>query len=48
MTKLRAAREDRFDKPVVLIEVQDFGRGFSANDAERLFDAFYSTKPSGT
>jgi signal transduction histidine kinase len=28
--------------------VQDFGRGFSASDAERLFDAFYSTKPSGT
>jgi len=47
MIKLCAARETRFDEPVVLVEVQDFGRGFSASDAERLFDAFYSTKTSG-
>jgi signal transduction histidine kinase len=47
MIKLCAAREDRFDEPVVLVEVQDFGRGFNASDAERLFDAFYSTKPNG-
>lgn len=47
MIKLRAAREDRPDDPVVLIQVQDFGRGFRASDAERLFDAFYSTKSNG-
>jgi signal transduction histidine kinase len=47
MIRFCAARKDRFDEPVVLIEAQDFGRGFSASDAERLFDAFYSTRPNG-
>jgi signal transduction histidine kinase len=44
---LRAAHENRSADPIVLIQVQDFGCGFMASDAERLFDAFYSTKSNG-
>jgi len=29
------------------VSVQDTGTGFAAADAERLFDAFYTTKPEG-
>jgi PAS domain S-box-containing protein len=31
----------------VLVSVQDSGPGFSPESAERLFDAFYTTKPNG-
>jgi signal transduction histidine kinase len=33
--------------PAVLLTVQDFGAGFKPEDSERLFDAFYTTKPNG-
>jgi PAS domain S-box-containing protein len=33
--------------PGVLITVQDLGNGFKPEDSERLFDAFYTTKPDG-
>jgi signal transduction histidine kinase len=32
-------------RPGVLITVQDLGDGFQPEDSERLFDAFYTTKP---
>jgi C4-dicarboxylate-specific signal transduction histidine kinase len=34
-------------QPAVLIAVRDIGNGFSPEDNERLFDAFYTTKPEG-
>ena len=38
-------RDDLAGQPAVLIAVRDFGNGFSPEDNERLFDAFYTTKP---
>jgi PAS domain S-box-containing protein len=35
------------DAPQVVVTVQDCGAGISAEDAERLFDAFFTTKASG-
>ena len=32
----------------VTLAVIDCGNGFSADDAERIFDSFYTTKPQGT
>jgi PAS domain S-box-containing protein len=40
-------RDDLAGQPAVLIAVQDFGSGFSREDYERFFDAFYTTKPTG-
>jgi signal transduction histidine kinase len=40
-------RDDLAGQPSVLIAVRDFGNGFSPEDNERLFDAFYTTKPEG-
>lgn len=37
----------RNGQPAALITVHDVGCGFGTNDAERLFDAFYTTKPKG-
>ena len=31
----------------VVIEIEDTGKGFSAEEAERLFTPFYSTKKAG-
>jgi signal transduction histidine kinase len=33
---------------VVILEVEDSGKGISLELQKRLFDPFYSTKPSGT
>ena len=33
--------------PAALITVHDLGCGFAAEDSERLFEAFYTTKPKG-
>lgn len=38
---------ERTGKPAVLITVQDFSGGFRAEDVDRLFDAFYTTKSHG-
>ena len=40
-------RDDLAGQPSVLIAVRDFGNGFSPEDNERLFDAFYTTKSNG-
>ena len=39
-------RSERLDE-WVLISVQDSGRGIAPEQAERMFDAFYTTKPNG-
>ena len=33
--------------PECLVRVQDAGIGFNADEAERLFEGFYTTKPNG-
>jgi PAS domain S-box-containing protein len=42
---IRGARDELNGKAVVQIAVQDSGVGFRPEAIERLFDAFYSTKP---
>ena len=37
----------RDENPEVLVSVQDAGTGFKPNEQDRLFEAFYSTKPDG-
>jgi PAS domain S-box-containing protein len=45
---LITARPDELTgQPAVRISVRDSGRGFRSQDCERLFDAFYTTKPNG-
>ena len=42
------ARQDKLDpQPAILISVADKGIGFAPKTADRMFDAFYTTKPSG-
>jgi signal transduction histidine kinase len=45
---LRGQRSELDGKPALLLTVQDFGDGFPEEDADRLFEAFYTTKPHGT
>ncbi len=40
-------RDKLAGQPAVLIAVRDFGSGFSREDYERFFNAFYTTKPTG-
>jgi PAS domain S-box-containing protein len=40
-------REFQEGKPEALVCVQDSGTGFKPEDGDRLFEAFYSTKPQG-
>src|SRR6266446_5191465 len=42
-----ARREKRDGKPEALISVQDAGTGFKPEEVDRLFEAFYTTKPHG-
>ena len=43
-----AGQRDELDgNPGVVITVQDTGSGFRPQDAERLFEAFYTTKSQG-
>jgi hypothetical protein len=41
-----ARSDDRNGTPAVLVSVSDVGAGF-VEDEERLFEAFYTTKPDG-
>ncbi len=34
-------------RPAVLLTVRDLGHGFKPEDADRMFEAFYTTKPDG-
>lgn len=38
---------DLSGQPAALITVHDFGAGFQPQDEDRIFDAFYTTKPHG-
>jgi len=40
-------QEARAGMPSALVRVQDAGIGFKAEEKERLFEAFYTTKPQG-
>jgi signal transduction histidine kinase len=45
---LISGRRDAYDGwPAATISVQDFGIGLKTEEMERLFDAFYTTKPQG-
>jgi PAS domain S-box-containing protein len=44
---IRTAQDMLDRKEAVRIEVQDRGTGFAPEEKDRLFDAFYSTKPHG-
>jgi PAS domain S-box-containing protein len=40
-------RSQRYDRDEVLVAVQDYGVGIEPENANRLFNAFYTTKPQG-
>jgi signal transduction histidine kinase len=40
-------RSNRHESDRVLVSVQDFGVGIDPENANRLFSAFYTTKPDG-
>jgi PAS domain S-box-containing protein len=44
---IRAQRDAWNGQSMVLTTVQDFGSGFRVEDSERLFHAFFTTKPEG-
>jgi C4-dicarboxylate-specific signal transduction histidine kinase len=44
---IRGQRDTLGNRPAVLIFVEDCGDGFRADDGERLFDAFFTTKSHG-
>jgi PAS domain S-box-containing protein len=44
---IRGQRDELEGKPAVLITMQDLGAGFNPEDSERLFEAFYTTRPDG-
>src|SRR5437899_10419766 len=44
---VRSTVEDRDDGPWAVVAVEDAGIGFGEEEASRLFDAFYTTKPGG-
>ena len=44
---VRATLDQRDDGPWVIVAVEDAGVGFGPDEAARLFEAFYTTKPGG-
>jgi signal transduction histidine kinase len=44
---MRSTVGDRDDGPWAVVAVQDAGIGFGQDEAARLFDACYTTKPGG-
>ena len=47
LLEIRARPESQHGSPAVRISVQDRGIGLHAGQMERLFEAFYTTKPHG-
>src|SRR5216683_2597577 len=47
LLRIRSASGDLDGKPAISVEVIDNGTGFSNKDTERLFEAFYTSKPEG-
>ncbi len=47
LLRIRSACGDLDGMPAISAEVIDNGTGFSNKDAERLFEAFYTSKPEG-
>jgi signal transduction histidine kinase len=45
--RILVVRSTQSDPDRVLVAVQDSGIGFKLDDAERIFGAFYTTKPDG-
>jgi signal transduction histidine kinase len=44
---VRSTVEDRDDGPWAVVAVEDAGIDFGQDEAARLFDAFYTTRPGG-
>jgi len=44
---IRVHHEAADSMPVALLSVQDVGAGFKREQMDRLFEAFYTTKPQG-
>ncbi|HSY21808.1 MAG TPA: AAA family ATPase [Polyangiaceae bacterium] len=44
---VRTSVEERGDEATVVVAVEDAGIGFDGTDADRLFETFYTTKPTG-
>jgi signal transduction histidine kinase len=43
-----SARRDKLNRhPAILISIADKGVGFATKTSNRMFDAFYTTKPGG-
>jgi C4-dicarboxylate-specific signal transduction histidine kinase len=47
LLEIRARRDVHDGRPAVSVSVRDHGVGLADADLDRLFDAFYSTKPHG-
>jgi C4-dicarboxylate-specific signal transduction histidine kinase len=47
LLEIRARRDVRDGRPAVSVSVRDHGVGLEDTELDRLFDAFYSTKPHG-
>jgi signal transduction histidine kinase len=47
LLEIRARRDLRDGRPAVTVSVRDHGVGLEDTELDRLFDAFYSTKPHG-
>ena len=45
--RLLLIRTERMEPPAVRVTVEDTGVGIDSQQVERLFDAFYTTKPNG-
>jgi two-component system, LuxR family, sensor kinase FixL len=44
---ITCTRYEMHGRPAVMLTVCDLGHGFKSEDAERLFEPFYTTKPKG-
>jgi signal transduction histidine kinase len=47
-TRVLAVKSQRSENDEVMVSVRDTGMGLPPQDAERIFNAFFTTKPHGT